>query len=108
MEMPNSRGEANYVAKCKLCERTGSIEYVNNSWKTYSDENEQFKPIVTLECRGIEPIEFLPSNGFACKGKDTETEFDEVDLTDQDWAEFDEEGDCAVGIYEFKSKIERA
>jgi hypothetical protein len=32
-EMPGSKGKANYVAKCKLCERTGSIDYVVNSHK---------------------------------------------------------------------------
>lgn len=34
-DMENSRGKANYVAKCKMCERTGSVEYQINTCKPY-------------------------------------------------------------------------
>ena len=37
--------------------------------------------------------------------------FDEIDLANEpDWAGYDEDvnADCAVGVYEFKSKIERS
>ena len=39
---------------------------------------------------------------------DGDTFFDDIDLaTEPDWAGFDEGGDCAVGVYEFKSQIVR-
>ena len=35
--------------------------------------------------------------------------FDDIDLTvEEDWAGFDEQGDCAVGVYEMKTQIIRS
>ena len=41
-EMPGSRGDASYIAKCKLCERVSSVEYCDNSHRAYSNQNQQF------------------------------------------------------------------
>lgn len=29
-------------------------------------------------------------------------------LTDKDWAGYDEDADCTLGVYDFKTKIEKA
>ena len=34
-DIEGSRGEANYIAKCKFCNRPGNVEYVKNSLKFY-------------------------------------------------------------------------
>ena len=45
-----------------------------------------------MKCRG--------SNG------DGDTEFDDVDVTDGDeWASYDADADCTVGVWEFKSQL---
>ena len=56
---------------------------------------------------------FVPEGFFKARGTggDGETVFDEIDLGNEpDWAGYDEDvnADCCVGVYEFKSKIERA
>ena len=58
----------------------------------------------------MELTEFFPGTGFVVYGQG-ETEWgsalgkEEVDLTEGDWAGFDEETQDAVGIYEFKSQF---
>ena len=109
-KIEGSRGEANFIAKCKLCERPGNVEFVPNSWNTYT-KSEQWQTICKFECRNIELVEFIPGNEMKAHGteNDGDTEFDDIDLaTETDWAGYDEGGDCAVGVYEFKSRIVRA
>ena len=104
-KIEGSKGEANFIAKCKLCERPGSIEYVNNSIKPYT-KSEQWQTIAVFECRNIEITEFVAGNEMKAQGSenDGDTIFDEIDLANEpDWAGYDEKGDCAVGVYEFKS-----
>ena len=105
--IPGSRGEANFILKCKFCDRVGNVEYIDNSIKVY-DKNEQFQTIASFECRNLELIKFESSANWKATGTegDGETEFDDIDLANEpDWAGFDEDGDCAVGIYDFKSQI---
>ena len=65
--------------------------------------------IARFECRGLEPCEFFPGTGFCALSSVSETVFgteggkDPIDLSEGDWAEYDEDGDEAVGIYEFAS-----
>ena len=73
VEMFGSKGTANYVAKCKLCERTGSLEYCVNTLKKYSS-SDVFANLATFECRGLEPFEFFPGDKFVAES----TESDEV------------------------------
>ena len=112
-DMPNSRGEASFIQKCRLCERTGSIEYVDGSVKTYTvNSNEKWATICSFECRGIEPVEFMPADNFLAQsgvseaifGKNGEGE-EPVDLAEGDWAGYDEEAEESIGIYEFKSQF---
>ena len=35
-KIEGSRGEANYIAKCSFCGKSGNIEYAKNSCKPYS------------------------------------------------------------------------
>ena len=104
-KIEGSRGEANFIAKCKLCDRTGNVEYLKNTWKPYS-KNEEWQTVAAFECRNIEILDFVPTNLFKARGSqgDQDTTFDDIDLSqDPDWAGYDEDADCAVGVYEFKS-----
>ena len=54
----------------------------------------------------MELVKFNSSSNWKATGTegDGETEFDEIDLANEpDWAGFDEAGDCAVGVYDFKT-----
>ncbi len=73
---------------------------------TESDSG-NYVTILALECRNIEPIAWHPSVDFVVQSSgDNETIFKEVDLTDRDWADYDEENDLSVSITNFEYKIE--
>lgn len=70
------------------------------------DQSGAFVPICAIECRGVEPYEFH------CLGDDFVVEsegggkFEEdVDLSEGDWAEYDEEHDLSVSVENFESKF---
>lgn len=78
------------------------------SYLTYTSEHAgNFVPVLAFECRGLEPY------AFHCLGDEFVVEseggvkFDsDVDLSDGDWAEYDEDNDAAVSISDFETKIE--
>ena len=66
-------------------------------------KNEDPQPIATFECRGWDIAEFVPKGGYICESTQSETIFKDVDLSEWDWAEYDDDGDWAVGIYDVKA-----
>ncbi|CAG8517120.1 4139_t:CDS:2 [Acaulospora morrowiae] len=125
-EISGSRGIANFVMRCKFCKRESSAQIDRTSIKPYTiDNNGQFTQIAIIECRGLEFVDFDPRIGFKAKGVDSGTIFENIDLTEGDWAEYDEEwltsdGSCfhlsncsmkaqvPVGISNIKSEFKRA
>ena len=60
-----------------------------------------------MECRGIEPYAFHPlDNLFIVVSEGGSVFEDDVDLSEGDWADYDEENDAAISISEFKAKFE--
>ena len=106
-DIQGSRGQASFIAKCKNCERTGNIDYIDNSHNKYEDQNEQWQTIARFECRGLEPCEFFPGTGFSAISSASVTVYgteggkDPIDLSEGDWAEYDEEAEEELGIYSF-------
>lgn len=47
---------------------------------------------------------------WSCKGAESGTPFDEVELSleEPEWTEYDEKANAGVSVMEFESKIERA
>ena len=113
--LKGGRGEANLVMKCKLCGRDNSIDILEDSIKSYdAADSNQFKTIVVFDCRGVEPVEFSPRNGWNVKGykenddgegATTGTLFEDVDLTEKEWADYDEKSDESTCISEMEFKF---
>ncbi|XP_016660101.1 CXXC motif containing zinc binding protein isoform X2 [Acyrthosiphon pisum] len=103
--MKGSRGQANLVTKCKMCSRDSSLVLFSDilpdtiSKYTIEDSN-KFKSIVTFDCRGISIIDFSPRNGFKCCGIETNTKFEDVNLEEKEWVDYDERQNQPVGIYD--------
>ncbi|XP_018576373.1 UPF0587 protein CG4646 [Anoplophora glabripennis] len=98
------KSENNYIAKCKLCGRENCLDIVQGSNGKYtSDDQGSFKTIVTFDCRGIEPVEFSPSEGWIAKAEESGKVFDNINLTEKEWVEYDEKSQQSVGVYEFES-----
>ena len=74
-EIQGSRGTASFIAKCKVCERTGNIDYIEGSLGKYDNLEEDWMTIARFECRGLEPCEFFPGTGFSALSSVSETVF---------------------------------
>ncbi|XP_004874728.1 UPF0587 protein C1orf123 homolog isoform X3 [Heterocephalus glaber] len=99
--LKGGRGSASMVQKCKLCARENSIEILSGTIKPYNaEDNEKFKTIVEFECRGLEPVDFQPQAGFAAEGVESGTVFNDINLQEKDWTDYDEKAQESVGIFE--------
>eukprot|EP01111_Echinosteliopsis_oligospora_P016099 TRINITY_DN6570_c0_g1_i1.p1 TRINITY_DN6570_c0_g1~~TRINITY_DN6570_c0_g1_i1.p1 ORF type:complete len:172 (-),score=25.22 TRINITY_DN6570_c0_g1_i1:88-603(-) len=101
-----AKGISNFVAKCKGCRRENSIDITSPTDYSFPiDENNQNKyaPIGTFECRGLEITEYQPRDGFLVTAP-TGSKWEDVDLS-EDWNEYDEKGQCSVGVMSYTHKI---
>ena len=95
------------MAKCKFCDRTSYITYKAGSLKPYLAENaDKLQKIASFECRGWEILQFVPKEGWRCVGVNSDEKFDDIDLSDLDWTDYDEKADEPVGIYDLTSDIQ--
>ncbi|ELT99147.1 hypothetical protein CAPTEDRAFT_183158 [Capitella teleta] len=103
--LKGGRGHASLVLKCKGCMRENSIDIIQDSIGKYTmDDCPKFKTIVAFDCRGVEPIAFDPRVSWSAEGEETRSPF-AVDLSQGDWADFDEKNSESVGIYELENQF---
>ncbi|EGP84812.1 unnamed protein product [Zymoseptoria tritici ST99CH_1A5] len=107
-EQSGSRGEANFVWRCKNCKRehTASILSPPTSYAHQSPA----KPtnILTIDCRGLEFVEFKPDGEWKATGISKLTKFTSIDLTEGDWYDYDEKAGEEVSVKDVKFEIRRA
>ncbi|KFP20791.1 UPF0587 protein C1orf123, partial [Egretta garzetta] len=89
--LKGGRGSATMVQKCKLCSRENSIDILSQTIKPYN---------VSLE-----PVDFQPQAGFAAEGAESGTPFNDINLLEKDWNDYDEKTKESVGIYEVTHKF---
>ncbi|KAJ7706273.1 hypothetical protein B0H17DRAFT_919608 [Mycena rosella] len=108
-DLPGSKGNtANFVWRCGYCKRESSAKFEDSyALKPYNAENGQFGPLLQIECRGLEFIDFDPRGVWKCKGMKGSV-FPEVDLEDGEWNDYDEKAALPVGISDFGSKWTKA
>ncbi|KAF9040531.1 hypothetical protein BJ165DRAFT_1530407 [Panaeolus papilionaceus] len=107
-EVTGGKGStAHFVWRCGLCKRESSAKFDSTPIRPYVEENGQFGPILTIECRGLEFIGFDPRGIWKCEGA-TGAKFDDVDLTDGEWNDYDEKAKVPVGIANIESRWDRA
>lgn len=49
--------------------------------------------------------EFSPRSGWKVSSSDNGQLFEDVDLSEDDWVEYDRKNNISIGIYEFKSQF---
>ncbi|XP_050053511.1 CXXC motif containing zinc binding protein isoform X2 [Aphis gossypii] len=104
--MKGSRGQANLVTKCKMCSRDSSLDILPDTISKYTiEDSNKFKSIVTFDCRGISIIDFSPRNGFKCIGIETNTKFEDINLEEKEWVDYDERQNQPVGIYDVQHQF---
>lgn len=73
--------------------------------KYTNDDQGNFRALVTFDCRGIEPTDFAPGEGWIVKAEESGHFFENVNLTEKEWVEYDEKSQQSIGIYEFESRF---
>lgn len=70
--------------------KKNTIDFASKPIAYEIENNEKFATIVTIECRGLEPVDFEPRMGWKAKGAESGTVFDDVDLSEGEWVEYDD------------------
>ncbi|PVH99914.1 DUF866-domain-containing protein [Periconia macrospinosa] len=107
-EVSGSRGEANFVWKCKNCKREHSANI-----KAAPASYEQSDPpktvnVLEFDCRGLEFTEFKADGEFLATGAESGTKFTGVDLSEGEWFDYDEKAGEEVSITNVKWSVRRA
>ncbi|KAI4181360.1 MAG: hypothetical protein L6R41_006662 [Letrouitia leprolyta] len=107
-EISGSKGEANFVWRCKACKResTASIKDAPKAYTQASPPTRQV--IIEIDCRGLEFTDFRADGEWMAKGLDSSTKFSAVDLQEGEWFDYDEKSGEEVSIKDVKWEIIRA
>ncbi|CAL1386358.1 unnamed protein product [Linum trigynum] len=106
-QIPGSKRTANLVQKCKFCEREGTVSLVTGKGKPLTQglsEARKYTGLMMFDCRGYEPVGFLFQGGWMIETV-AGTTFEDVDLSDGEFMEYDEKGKCSVMISNLKSRF---
>ncbi|KAL6212315.1 hypothetical protein ACLB2K_017535 [Fragaria x ananassa] len=93
-------GSTNLIQKCKFCGREGTITMVPGRGRPLTQElSEAGKstPVTVFECRGYEPVDYGFGGWWKARSL-AGTTFDNVDLSEDEFSEYDEKGECPVMI----------
>jgi hypothetical protein len=107
-ELEGSRGDANFIMKWPGNKQQAYIKIVDlkNVTGNYTEDNSgKWVAVLGLECRGIVPKSWKVSRDFVAESTGGHF-FEDVDLSDGDWAEYDEENDLSVSITNVECKVE--
>ncbi|KAG6469470.1 CXXC motif containing zinc binding protein-like [Zingiber officinale] len=105
-QLPTGRGTANLVQKCKLCGRDGTIQMLPGHGEPLTLQQSQSGSeamLMVFDCRGFEPIDFSFGNGW--KAESTSGARFEMDLSEGEFVEYDEKGECPVGISNLRASF---
>lgn len=106
--LDGSRGEAHFIVKWpgSISQAYIKILPVKNVDGTYkAAQSGKWVTVLGFECRGLEPTAWIAGIDFDAVSTGG-TSFKEVDLSDKEWAEYDEENDLSVSITNLEYKIE--
>ncbi|KAF5715554.1 DUF866 domain-containing protein [Fusarium mundagurra] len=95
-EMSGSRGEANFVWKCKNCKRESSASVKAGPFPYEQTEPAKPQKILEFDCRGLEFTEFKAEGEWLAEGVETGTKFTGIDLEEGEWFEYDEKSNEEV------------
>ncbi|KAJ2861909.1 hypothetical protein GGI22_002332 [Coemansia erecta] len=106
-QISGSRGEANLVMRCKFCKRESVASIVGSPVPYTADNSGSFASVLTIECRGIEPVEIELRDGWMAKSTESDECF-ELDLTEGEWYDYDDKAAVEVSVTEIESRFVRA
>jgi hypothetical protein len=85
------------VQKCSLCSSAFNATVTSTSaWRADAGADEQ-QALAVLECRGCEPVSWEAAQGWTATSE-ASNDTEDVDLSEGEWADYDEEGDLALTV----------
>ncbi|KAF2495980.1 DUF866-domain-containing protein [Lophium mytilinum] len=107
-EQSGSKGEANFVWRCKNCKREHSAN-IKEAPKSYPlSSPPKIQNIIEFDCRGLEFVEFKADGDWLATGLESNTKFTAIDLSEGDWYDYDEKANDEVSIKDLKWQVRRA
>ncbi|KFQ94081.1 UPF0587 protein C1orf123, partial [Nipponia nippon] len=106
--LKGGRGSATMVQKCKLCSRENSIDILSQTIKPYNTKTEDQRQLKTVakHTSKFRVKGFLQGQArFAAEGAESGTPFNDINLLEKDWNDYDEKTKESVGIYEVTHKF---
>ncbi|CEJ91562.1 Putative DUF866-domain-containing protein [[Torrubiella] hemipterigena] len=107
-DMSGSRGEANFVWKCKNCKRESSATIKAAPVAYEHSEPPKAQKIIEFDCRGLEFTEFKPDGDWLAEGLDSNYKFTSIDLSEGEWFDYDDKAGEEVSINELKWEVQRS
>ncbi|KAI1004695.1 hypothetical protein K3495_g3522 [Podosphaera aphanis] len=104
-EMSGSRGEANFVWRCKFCKREASASILTPPTTYQYESSTTRQTILEVDCRGLELVEFFPEGEWLATGLESKSKFEAIDLTDGEWFDYDEKSGEEVSVRDLKWEI---
>lgn len=105
-EMAGSKGEASFIFRCRECKSEHSASIFRTS-KKLTEEASNGVALLEIDARGCDFNEFKPEGRFECRGLNSTAKFDEVDLEDGEWYDYDDNGGEEVSVVDVKWEISR-
>ncbi|QDZ20649.1 DUF866 domain-containing protein [Chloropicon primus] len=108
--MKGGRGEANLTLTFGS-KKEASVSFLDGlkgeaAARPYMEEdNGQFVTFAAFECRNCVPTKWHQLSELSCESTEGK-KFDEVDLSEDDWCDYDDENDLSVSISNLESTFE--
>lgn len=106
-EISGSRGEASFVFRCKNCKSEHLAQIGRTKEKLTIEDNGKWVRILEIDARGLDFIKFDALGQWQCHGVNSPTVFDEVDLEDGEWYDYDDNAGEEVSVTEVSFEIAR-
>lgn len=94
--------------KARQRESSAVIKAGPHAYKLAELPQARQQKVLEFECRGCEFVEFRPDGSWQARGLDSGTVFNDIDLTEGDWFDYDEKAGAEVSIKELKWDIARS
>ncbi|KAF3993694.1 hypothetical protein FT663_01107 [Candidozyma haemuli var. vulneris] len=107
-DISGSRGEASFVFRCKGCKHEHSASIERTKEKVQAGNSNKWTNLLEIDARGIDFVEFIPEGRWQCVGEESGTKFEEVDLEDAEWYDYDDKQGDEVSVTEVQFDISRA
>ncbi|KFR14830.1 UPF0587 protein C1orf123, partial [Opisthocomus hoazin] len=105
--LKGGRGSATMVQKCKLCCRENSVDILSQTIKPYNVITVSMIIFIIFLVQFILKtlLQMCSQGGFVAEGAESGTPFNDINLLEKDWNDYDEKTKESVGIYEVTHKF---